>query len=118
MIASQDHHPALRKAFVSACKAVHLAIAAMDQRTAADPEFERRKHPPRIADWTLFAGLTCGARTRAGTPCKRIDLLACGRCRMHGGLSTGPRTAVGKARVTLNLIAQFRPAVSPAGDVR
>jgi hypothetical protein len=36
-------------------------------------------------------GLTCGARTRAGTPCKRRDLYASGRCRLHGGLSTGPK---------------------------
>lgn len=36
-------------------------------------------------------GMTCGAKTRAGTPCKRRDLYASGRCRLHGGLSTGPR---------------------------
>jgi hypothetical protein len=31
----------------------------------------------------------CGARTRAGTPCP-TPAMANGRCRMHGGLSTGP----------------------------
>ncbi|WP_372441837.1 HGGxSTG domain-containing protein [Pseudomonas carnis] len=36
-------------------------------------------------------GLTCGAKTRAGTPCKRIDLFSSGRCKFHGGMSTGPR---------------------------
>ncbi len=36
-------------------------------------------------------GMTCGAKTRAGTPCKRRDLYASGRCRLHGGLSTGPK---------------------------
>ncbi|WP_405045507.1 HGGxSTG domain-containing protein [Pseudomonas extremaustralis] len=36
-------------------------------------------------------GLRCGAKTRAGTPCKRRDLYASGRCRLHGGLSTGPK---------------------------
>ena len=46
--------------------------------------------------------LTCGARTRAGTPCKRRDLYASGRCRLHGGLSTGPTSPEGKARVALN----------------
>lgn len=40
--------------------------------------------------------MTCGARTRAGTPCKRQDLYRSGRCKLHGGLSTGPRTAKGK----------------------
>ncbi|HRL92584.1 MAG TPA: HGGxSTG domain-containing protein [Pseudomonas sp.] len=36
-------------------------------------------------------GLNCGATTRAGKPCKRRDLYGSGRCRLHGGLSTGPR---------------------------
>jgi len=39
----------------------------------------------------------CGARTRAGHPCRRKGL-ANGRCRNHGGLSTGPRTPEGKRR--------------------
>jgi hypothetical protein len=42
--------------------------------------------------------MTCGATTRAGTPCKRRDLYRSGRCKLHGGLSTGPRTAKGKRR--------------------
>lgn len=47
-------------------------------------------------------GLKCGAKTRAGTPCKRKDLFDNGRCRLHGGLSTGPLTAKGKKRSALN----------------
>jgi hypothetical protein len=39
----------------------------------------------------------CGARTRAGCPCRQ-PAMANGRCRMHGGLSTGPRTPAGLAR--------------------
>lgn len=39
-----------------------------------------------------FDELRCGAKTRAGTPCKRRDLYASGRCRLHGGLSTGPKS--------------------------
>lgn len=31
---------------------------------------------------------TCGAKTRSGEPCKRAPM-ANGRCRLHGGLSTG-----------------------------
>ena len=38
----------------------------------------------------------CGARTRAGDPCRQ-PALANGRCRLHGGKSTGPRTGAGKA---------------------
>ena len=46
--------------------------------------------------------LTCGAKTRAGTPCKRTDLYRSGRCKFHGGLSTGPRSLQGKKKVSLN----------------
>lgn len=45
---------------------------------------------------------TCGAKTRSGTPCQRKDLLRGGRCRLHGGLSTGPKTLEGKRRSALN----------------
>lgn len=46
--------------------------------------------------------LTCGAKTRKGTPCKRKDLYNNTRCKLHGGLSTGPRTIEGKKRSALN----------------
>jgi hypothetical protein len=39
----------------------------------------------------------CGAKTRAGSPC-RSPAMHNGRCRMHGGASTGPRTPEGLAR--------------------
>ena len=55
---------------------------------------------PRLPD--DLRGLTCGATTRAGTPCKRTDLYDSGRCRLHGGLSTGPRTPEGKRRAAQN----------------
>ena len=40
----------------------------------------------------------CGAKTRLGCPCKG-PAMKNGRCRMHGGTSTGPKTAAGKARI-------------------
>ena len=39
----------------------------------------------------------CGARTRKGTPCRAPAVHDGRRCRIHGGLSTGPRTDVGRA---------------------
>ena len=48
----------------------------------------------------------CGAQTRQGRPCQRKKL-ANGRCRNHGGMSTGPRTAAGRARALQNL-RQYR----------
>jgi len=41
----------------------------------------------------------CGAKTRAGVPCKQPACARNGRCHWHGGKSTGPRTTEGKARV-------------------
>ena len=40
----------------------------------------------------------CGARTRRGTPCQ-APAMTNGRCRMHGGKSTGPRTPEGIERI-------------------
>ena len=39
----------------------------------------------------------CGAKNRRGTPCQCP--MANGRCRLHGGLSTGPKTAEGIERI-------------------
>lgn len=50
----------------------------------------------------------CGARTRAGRSCRAKGLPGTGRCKWHGGCSTGPKTAEGKARALANL-RQFRP---------
>jgi hypothetical protein len=40
----------------------------------------------------------CGARNRAGEPC-RAPAMVNGRCRFHGGKSTGPRTKDGLERL-------------------
>ena len=39
----------------------------------------------------------CGAKTRRGTHCQ-APAMKNGRCRLHGGLSTGPKTPEGLAR--------------------
>jgi hypothetical protein len=40
----------------------------------------------------------CGARTRAGTACRQ-PAMPNGRCRLHGGRSSGPRTEAGRRRI-------------------
>jgi len=61
---------------------------------------------PRFAPFPALPaelrGLICGARTRRGTLCKRRDLYQSGRCKLHGGLSTGPTSIEGKARAARN----------------
>lgn len=42
----------------------------------------------------------CGAMTRKGEPCKARPAEVGGkRCRFHGGLSTGPKSEEGRARI-------------------
>ena len=40
----------------------------------------------------------CGAKTRRGTACQ-CPAMRNGRCRLHGGLSTGPKTPEGIERI-------------------
>ena len=49
------------------------------------------------ADWP---GQRCRAKTRKGTACQRPANKRNGRCRVHGGASTGPRTKEGRARIS------------------
>lgn len=47
--------------------------------------------------------IICGARAKStGKPCQ-AKALSNGRCRLHGGFSTGPRTNEGKRRALENL---------------
>ena len=58
--------------------------------------------PPRLMPPADFSNMICGARTRAGTPCKRRDIYLSGRCKLHGGLSSGPKTEAGKVKASRN----------------
>lgn len=46
----------------------------------------------------------CKAKTRKGTPCLALGDGAGGRCKNHGGLSTGPTTPKGKQRALEALV--------------
>ena len=48
-------------------------------------------------DWP---GQRCGAKTRKDTPCQRPAYKRNGRCSLHGGKSTGPKTEGGLTRLT------------------
>jgi len=41
----------------------------------------------------------CGAKTRQGEPCRRRCVAGRVRCANHGGMSTGPKTATGRAAI-------------------
>lgn len=64
--------------------------------------------PPILPSYPEFPsaceGMTCGAKAKStGGPCKSKDIHRSGRCRFHGGLSTGPKTANGKLAALGNL---------------
>ncbi|WP_432698661.1 HGGxSTG domain-containing protein [Marinobacterium sp. YM272] len=47
--------------------------------------------------------MKCGAKTRKGTPCSNDGTAyPNGRCKFHGGASTGPRTPEGRKRSSRN----------------
>ena len=80
--------PELRKILKDFCKAFNKAVE------------NKTKYPPFPEE---CVGMSCGAKTRAGTPCKLKSIyLNNGRCKFHGGLSTGPRTPEGKKRSAMN----------------
>ena len=61
--------------------------------------------PGNVMNETNPSEALCRAKTRSGKPCKRIGNSKNGRCHLHGGKSTGPRTEEGLARIAA---AQFK----------
>jgi len=62
-------------------------------------EYQRLAMDPYTPEYYAF---TCGARTRAGTPCTVRPYYPNGRCESHGGLSTGPKTEHGRLQSAVN----------------
>ena len=75
-------------------------------------EFALFQKGHKIGSATRFGkewpGVRCAAKTRKGSPCQRPARLPVGRCRVHGGASTGPRTAEGRARIAAAQIKHGR----------
>ena len=55
----------------------------------------------------IWASAECGARTRPGRPCAR-KALKNGRCRNHGGKSTGPKSEAGCDRISQAQMTRWR----------
>ena len=87
-LAEQEAGDRARKIGHSAKDARQKAVELKQQQDAQERARlrELRKQP-------------CGARTRAGHPCRRKGLGRGGRCPNHGGMSTGPKTEVGRQRI-------------------
>ena len=70
-------------------------------KTVNEPRANRKKRPVLLKNGNPqgnpMNAPRCGAKTRKGMSC-RGPAMANGRCRMHGGKSTGPRTPEGLER--------------------
>lgn len=79
---------------------LHATIAAAWNAWAAG---RRKTQPPRLPEIPAdLVGMTCSAKTRAGTPCKLTSIYDSGRCKLHGGMSTGPKSAAGRRQSAEN----------------
>jgi hypothetical protein len=85
-----------------------IVCPANRQKTCSDPACGVGANCKRMAELGLAGDGSalrrderppCGARTQSGTPCLVRVEPGKRRCRLHGGLSTGPRTPEGKARI-------------------
>ncbi|WP_343040877.1 helix-turn-helix transcriptional regulator [Pikeienuella piscinae] len=73
--------------FSQASQTTNAAAELLNVSTQVSPELSKALRPK------------CGARTRAGPPCRAPVVAGKARCRMHGGLATGARTPEGRERI-------------------
>lgn len=81
--------------------AANTLLAAGTHRAVSDP---RASFGRRIWHIAKAERPPCGAKCRSGQPCQarvvsREDGTLARRCRLHGGLSTGPKSEAGRARI-------------------
>jgi len=81
------------------------------------PDLDINNNTISIAHRTRFGvnwpGKRCLAKTRGGTPCQKPAIKGKGRCQLHGGRSTGPKTAEGLKRLAeLNTVHGQRTKVA------
>lgn len=105
----------LLRAWYVACDRVD----AIRRPIASDEELAERRArffidsglmpPPLVLpDYPEFppecVGMICGAKAKSsGRPCKSTQIHKNGRCKFHGGLSTGPKSTQGKLTALENL---------------
>ena len=77
-----------------------VGAAGTPARQDPMPSFSRGRLKNGAPGGDYLAAPRCGARTRAGGSCQQ-PAMPNGRCRLHGGKSTGARTAAGRERLRL-----------------
>ena len=76
-----------------------------------------KANPEKGIPWRFghdWQGQRCDAMTRKGTACQKLPLIGKARCRLHGGLSTGPKTPEGKGTVSRLRIGSTEGGLGPS----
>ena len=108
----EDPQSGLREEYKRMIRAHRRAVDRLIDQGFERVEAEMSAEPQ--LDFSRFADLRCGARTkRDGSPCRLKSIYGCGRCKLHGGLSTGPRTKTGKRRAAKNGLLAHRGEANP-----
>lgn len=96
-----DPQAELRRQYRAACHHWRAAVQRLEDSGLS--EEDAVEQAPAF-DFETFQGLRCGARARStGQPCRSLAIVfGNGRCKLHGGMSTGPVSDAGKARAALN----------------
>ena len=78
---------------------VHKEVARWERIERKKRRLKERKEQKRRAELKLMK--RCGAKTRFGTSCQNFPIRSqlATRCKLHGGLSTGPKTDAGRAKI-------------------
>lgn len=78
-----------------------VAVVTTKIQKGNNPKTMQPKSGFKNQNKTTAAGLIrCEAITRKGSPCKAKAVSGRHRCKIHGGLSTGPRTPEGRHKVS------------------
>ena len=95
---AKPDRPDLRKLFIEHCRLEDAYRKEMETHPDRYTQFQPR--PPSLPE--ELRGLNCGAKTRKGMPCQLTEIYDNGRCKWHGGLTTGPKTEAGKEQCRIN----------------
>lgn len=79
--------------------ALGLRMRAMIREEEQRREAQLEKWAQQAEERKSRYRVTCGAKTRKGTPCRCKSEPGKKRCKFHGGMSTGPKTEEGKERI-------------------
>jgi hypothetical protein len=76
------------------------SIRALSPKSKAARDLRKAYRAKKNAHLKRALGIPiCGAKAKStGKPCQATKLLRGGRCKLHGGMSTGPKTPEGRAR--------------------